>query len=78
MTVIAARQGSAERAWNSARLAGLAGLVVGGIILGPLALKFARISEDKGLACSFGKAAGIGAICTGIVQMFLFIAFLAS
>lgn len=78
MTVLAARQESAEQAWNTARLAGLAGLVAGGVILGPLALKSARISEDLGLPCTFGKAVGIGAICTGTVQMILFIAFLAS
>lgn len=78
MTVTVFRQDTAEQAWHSARLAGLAGLVAGGVVLGPLALKFAAVSEELGRPCTSGRAAGIGAICTGTVQLLLFLAFLAS
>lgn len=65
------------QAWRNARIAGLVGLVIGGFVLGPLALKFSRRAETLGRPCSLGRAAGIGAICVGASHLVLFLGFLA-
>lgn len=63
-------------AWRTAQLTGLAGLVFGGIVLGPMALKQSREAEKAGQPYLFSSAAGLGAITVGMVQVVLFLAFL--